>query len=256
MSEENSGTAESNTPQTTEAVATEQPSNRSVADYTEFDLDSIINEYLGVEAESAERHSVDTQEVLKELPEDALKLIQNLRKDYTKKTQQLSLQKKELEQREQTWLNRQEQILRSKMNLPTDFDITAEGGVQKYLEVKVAEMLLEAQRPLVEQVEMETKRAELQEFRRQNPDIADYRDAMIEEMGKNPNLDVKTAYYLVKGKTADSKINEVRLELERQKEAKLNAVSKVGVGGTSRAEGIPRFTNALDAYRYLQTRGK
>ena len=256
MSEENSGTAISNTPQTTEAVATEQPSNRSVADYTEFDLDSIINEYLGVEAESAERHSVDTQEVLKELPEDALKLIQNLRKDYTKKTQLLSQQKKELEQRENTWLNRQEQILRSKMNLPEDFDITAEGGVQKYLEVKVAEMLLEAQRPLVEQVELENRRAQLNDFKKANPDITEYREAMIEEMAKDPNLSLEKAYYLAKGKTADSKLNQMKVELERQKEAKLNAVSKVGVGGTSRAEGVPRFTNALDAYRYLQSRGK
>ena len=253
MSEENSGTATSNTPQ---AVETTQPSTESVADYTEFDLDSIINEYLGEGVEKVERHSINTQEVLKELPEDALKLIQNLRKDYTKKTQQLSTQKRELEQREQTWLSRQEHILRSKLDLPPDFDITAEGGIQKYLEVKVAEMLLEAQRPLVEQVEINNRREELQNFRRQNPDITEYREAMIGEMGKDPTLTLERAYYLAKGKSADRKINEVRLELEKQKEAKLHAVSKVGVGGTSRAEGTPRFTNALDAYRYLQSKQK
>lgn len=252
MSEENSGTAPSNTPQ---AVETTQPST-SVADYTEFDLDSIINEYLGEGIENVERHSINTQEVLKELPEDALKLIQNLRKDYTKKTQQLSTQKRELEQREQNWLSRQEQILRSKMNLPEDFDITSEGGIQKYLDVKVAEMLLEAQKPLVEQVEMNNRREQLNDFKRQNPDIVDYRDAMIEEMSKDQTLSVEKAYYLVKGKTADQRLNQVRLELERQKEAQRNAVSKVGVGGTSRAEGIPKFTNALDAYHYLQSKQK
>lgn len=221
-----------------------------------FDLDAVLNEYLGIEAESSEKHSINTQEVLKELPEDALKLIQNLRKDYTKKTQLISEQKKELEQRERTWLDRQESILRSKINLPEDFDIYAEGGIQRYLDTKVAEMLLEQTQPLREQIELEERRTQLSAFKASNPDIVEYKEEIVLEMSKNPNLDIRSAYYLVKGKSADEKINQIKLDLERAKQDKANSFSKVSTGGVSRAEGTPKFTDASQAYRYLIQQGK
>ena len=257
MSETNETVLNSNSTENIETqVAGSATPSTARPDYTEFDLDSLISEYLGDEAEASDNHSLSTQEILKELPSDALKLIQNLRKDYSRKTQQIAAQKKELESRERTWLSQQEHILRSKMNLPTDFDITTEGGIQKYLDSKVAEMLLEAQRPLVEQVQFEQKRQELQEFKAANPDLENYKVQIIEEMTKNPDVDLKTAYYIVKGRTANDEINKVRLELEKQKAERASAISKVSTGGIVRADGRPAFKNALDAYNWLQKNQK
>ena len=223
-------------------------------DYTEFDLDSILNEYLGEEAEAEDSHSVSTQDILSNLDTDALKLIQNLRKDYSKKTQLIASQKKELENRERNWLSQQESLLRSKMNLPEDFDITSEGGLQAYINSKVAEMVLESSKPLREQVELENKRSELQAFKAANPDLENYKVDIINEMSANPDLDLKTAYYVVKGRNANNEINKVKLELEKQKAERAVAVSKVGIGGTVRADGTPSFKNALDALRWLESK--
>lgn len=236
------------------AVAGSATPSTARPDYTEFDLDLLIGEYLGEEAEAFDNHLLSTQDILKELPSDALKLIQNLRSSYTKKTQQIAAQKKELETREQTWLNQQERLLRSRMQLPEDFDITSDGGLQSYIQSKVAEMVLESQRPLKEAYELDQKRQELSDFKTANPDLDHYRFDIIEEMSKNPDLDLKTAYYVVKGRRSNDEVARVRLELEKQKAERHSAVSKVGVGGASRADSRPKFTNALDALRWLETK--
>ena len=245
MNEETSGTAESNNPQTT--AVDNQPSQTNV----DFDLDAILDAYLGEEVEAVDNHSIPVQEVLDNLDTDAKRILQNLRKDYTKKLQKVGEQKRQLEERERTWLSRQEDILRSKMQLPADFNLDAEGGVQTYIESKIAEMLLEQQKPLIEQVQMDQKRQFLQDFRRQNPDIDNYRDAIVEEMAKNPGVDLVNAYYIAKGKASDQRLNEVRLELEKQKETKLDAVRKVSTGNQVQAVGRPAFRNALDALDWL-----
>ena len=255
MSDTNETVLDSNSTASVEtAVAGSLTPSTGRPDYTEFDLDLLISEYLGEEAEASDNHSLSTQEILKELPSDALKLIQNLRKDYSRKTQQIATQKKELESRERNWLTQQEQLLRSKMNLPEDFDITSDGGLQAYINSKVAEMVLESSRPLREQVELETKRQELQTFKSENPDIDKYRVDIINEMSANPDLDLKTAYYIVKGRTANDEINKVKLELEKQKADRAAQVAKVGVGGAVRANGTPVFKNAVDALNWLKTK--
>lgn len=254
MDNVNETVTDSNSTPETQVAGSATPASNSI-DYTQFDLDSILNEYLGEEAEASDNHSVSTQDILAKLDTDALKLIKNLRSDYSKKTQLIAAQKKELESRERNWLTQQESLLRNKMNLPEDFDITSEGGLQSYIQSKVAEMVLESSRPLREQVELENKRSELQAFKTANPDLENYKVDIINEMSANPDIDLKTAYYIVKGRTANDEINKVKLELEKQKAERVAAISKVGVGGAVRANGTPVFKNAVDALNWIKAKG-
>lgn len=243
LNENDVGTAESNTP-TTEAA----PVQTSAA----FDLDSILHEYLGEEAESTTNHSLNTKEVLETLPPEALKLIQNLRSDYSKKTQALSKQRNELAEREQSWLERQEEVLRSKMSLPEDFDIYGENGIQSYIQAQVAQALLEAQQPLREAHETAKLREEVTEFKRAHPDMENYKEAIVAEMLKDNSLDIKKAYFLVRGREAEKELSNMKAQLEMAKVDRVNAARKVGTGGMA-GRPEPQFKNARQAYEFYKT---
>lgn len=247
MNEENNGIVPDNNP----SPVVETPT--TIAD---FDLDAILDAYLGDEVEAIDSHSIPVQEILDNLDDDSKKIIQNLRKDYTRKLQKVGEQKRELEQRERTWLSRQEEMLKARMKLPEDFDLDSEGGVQTYIESKIAEMLLEQQRPLMEQVQMDQKRQFLQDFKSKNPDIENYRETIVEEMSRNPQLDLVNAYYIAKGKASDERLNQIKLELERNKEIKLDAVRKVAVGNQVSVNQRPQFKSALEAFEWLERNQK
>ena len=238
----NVGTAESTTP-TTEPAPVQSAT---------FDLDSIINEYLGEEAEASTNHSVNTKEVLESLPPDALKLLQNLRSDYSKKTQALSKQRNELAEREQSWLQRQEEVLRSKMSLPEDFDIYADNGIQSYIQAQVAQALLEAQQPIREAHETAKLREDVAQFKREHPDMENYKEAIVAEMLNDNSIDIKKAYFLVRGREAEKELTNMKAQLEQAKTERFIAAKKVGTGAMA-GRPEPQFKNARQAYEHFKT---
>jgi len=238
----------------TEAVASSNPTESAPVQSAQptLDLDSLLNEYLGQEAESSTNHSVNTKDIIESLPPDALKLIQNLRSDYSRKTQELSKQRNELAEREQSWLDRQEEQLRNKMALPEDFDIYGDNGIQSYIQAKVAEALLEAQRPLKEAHETARMREDIAQFKREHPQVEQYKEAIVAEMLKDNSLDLKRAYFLVRGKEAEKELQTMKSQLEEAKAERILNAKKVSTGAMA-GRPEPQFKNARAAYEFYKT---
>lgn len=184
-------------------------------------------------------------------------LAKKLHADYTRKTQELAKQKKQIEEIERIRLSN-EAKLREQLELPEDVDIYTPEGLRKYTESVVAKALLEAQKPVKEAMEMQAVREDIESFKSANPDISNYKKEILDIMktynAKGKELDLKEAYFIVKGQKANDILKQKELELAEYKKAKMDSLKKIGSGITQTPTGKPK--SAREAYaQIMKARG-
>ncbi len=237
-------------------MSTEIPAGDGVtSNERELTLDDILAEHFGGEEFKADKHKgmQHASKVIESLPEDGKKLIQNLRSDYSKKTTELAKQKRDLELREQAILSQNLDSLKSKMNIPDDLDIYSQDGLQKYVEAKVAKALHEQQTPLKERYEEDRRKDDLLAFKAQHPDMDELKNDIIQTMAKGEAADIKAAYWICKGKKAETDHTEA-LRIQRMAKAEQRAAAmKVGVGSNVSVKS-QKPTSARDAYEAIKNK--
>jgi predicted ATP-grasp superfamily ATP-dependent carboligase len=128
--------------------------------------------------------------------------MKGMQADYTKKTQELAAQRKEL-QRER------ESLSKVKFEVPEvgDYDPFDESSVQKRIEAEVAKKLQLLLEPMQQEAELLRAESDYQAFLTENPDFKTdkaLRSEVQALLESNPQLDLETAYLAVQGKRARS----------------------------------------------------
>jgi len=204
---------------------------------------------------------IDYNKTINELPDDAKKILANLRSDYTRKTQELSSKQKELEGQRQALLESDayRNIQAKATEAPVDADPWDPQAFNQRIEQEVAKRLADVLKPMQNEWESQQRRQKLDKFKAENPDIETYKTEIVEVLKTNDNLNLEQAYYLVKGKTQTQKLRQAEQELVAYKTAAKDYGLKVSIGSVNSGPLKPPASVKRDAYsvyRWLQANQK
>ena len=275
MSEENT-TIESDTPpEDTVQVSEPQEESRPSLDNYKDDYDKRIDALLSKHNAEKNNEPAPTPEGLREgeswdtlydqADENSQRAMQQLRADYTRKTQELAEQRKDLQSQSQHIEsmklsledNAAYKAIQEASKADTgEFDPYDTESFQKYVNKIVAERLESVLQPMAEQQMKASAKAKVQGFMSQHSDLqtdellkAEVRQTLI----GNESLSLQDAYWIVKGRRSHSVSERNQMQqLAFQKAAKASGL-KIGVGqnkGTTIPKGATSM-KAADLYQHL-----
>jgi hypothetical protein len=247
-----------------EAQATETPN--------QDELDLTIDELIRLNAQDYEEFTEDAQHKgmkplahwLQHVPPDVRKHIANLRADYSRKTQSLSNEKKEIERLRQELTNTKSGVLDgpltrivNSVDMETEHDLFDPEGMKSEIKRQAALMLQSMLKPAQEQVQAEQRKMALERFKVENPELTqpEYRAPILQMLQERPELKLEDAFYIVKAKIDSSKLGEERKRIAEQKNTRAQTLQKIGGGSTVSPKGTPKFNSAWEAYQYHKQMG-
>ena len=200
---------------------------------------------------------IDYNRVINNLPDEAQKLLSNIRADYTRKTQELASQRKELESMRDSLVkgSESEQIQQLAQEEYTELDPYDTQSFEKRIQQEVAKRLQELMTPMREEQAVAKKRAQLQQFKNEHPDLMDYREPITKLLQENATMSLENAYFIVKGKAAGEENKKLKEELQQRTNRMREVGLKLSSGGVREAKGnkIPKhLTKAHEIYAYLK----
>lgn len=248
---QDSAPAEQPEGQATEPVEAQAPTEETptIEDLAAAELDADIfnakNPHKGI----------NYKQVVSELPEEAQKLIANLRSDYQRKTSNISEQRKAIES------TRADLEAQRRALLDSDFfqDITAtadkelgefnpyddksfEERIQKEVATRMKSML----EPMRQQQELQQQQIRLQQFKSEHPDLDDMKTDVAKVLMNNKHLNLEQAYWQVKGKRLSEDMGVQKAELASYKKVAREAGLKVGGASRGRTNGVPKHVMDQD----------
>jgi len=193
---------------------------------------------------------VDYNKTISELPDDAKKILANLRSDYTKKTTEIAAQRRELDAQREAMLSSQAmRDLQAKASeTPVDADPWDASSFNNRIEQEVAKRLNEVLKPMQEERASQQRRQKLAQFKSENPDIETYKTEIVEVLKSNEALSLEQAYYFVKGKNQTDAMRKQEQELAAYKSAAKDYGLKVSVGSVNSGPLKPPASVKRDAY--------
>jgi|MDSZ01.3.fsa_nt_gb succinate dehydrogenase/fumarate reductase flavoprotein subunit len=198
---------------------------------------------------------IDYNKVVSSLPEEAQKLMANLRADYTRKTQELSAQRKEVEALQKSLMNSDfnKTIDELAGGETVELDPYDNASFEARIQQEVARRMQEMMAPIRQEQELNTKRQALETFKSQNPDLMDYRDEIVPLLQSNQALSLQDAYYIVKGKAQNEKLRKLEEENNARKDRMREAGLKINAG-TKGSDRPPKGLKGYEIYKWLQAR--
>lgn len=275
--------SEETTPETTEApaeavvedtpeVSTKSPpSIERYKDEYDKQVDQLLAKYEaeknGEPAPEPEglREGESWDKLFDEADPQSQRAMQQLRADYTRKTQELASQRKELEEQRmqleamKTSLedNAAYKAIKEAAQADTgDFDPYDTESFQKYVNKIVAEKLQAVLQPMAEQQMKHQAQAKIQTFMSEHPELQtdqELRAEVRKTLESNESLSLQDAYWIVRGRRSHSVSEREQMqELAFRKAAKASGL-KVGVGqnkGMTVPSGATKM-KAADLYQHL-----
>lgn len=154
-------------------------------------------------ADEVQSKGLSWEDAMRRVPPNVAKLMKSMQSDYTKKTQELAEQRKEL-QRER------ESLTKIKFEVPEDvgeYDPFNEQSINKRIEAEVAKRMKQLLEPLQQEAELLKAENDYQSFLAEHPDFktdVGLRSEVQSLLEANPNLDLQTAYYAAVGRKGRS----------------------------------------------------
>ena len=284
MSEENN-TTEVQTPENTvedtsaevspvEETPTEDVSRQSLDRYKD-DYDRQVDQLLQRYNAEKEGKPAPEPETLREgeswdniydqVPESAQRAMASLRKDYTRKTQELAEQRKAIQAE-------QEKLSALRMNLEDnaaykaiqeaaqaetgEFDPYDTQSFERYVNRIVAERLQSVLQPMAEQQMKAQAQAKVQSFMTQHPELQTdefFKGEVRKTLLANENLTLQDAYWIVKGQQSHQTAERQQMQQLAFQQAAQAAGLKVGTG-QHKGITIPKNSDkmsASDLYNHL-----
>lgn len=196
--------------------------------------------------EPEEPYSVNSDEALRNAPDDIKKLYANMRADYTRKTQALAEERKRIQaEREALTNGKFMEDLKQRSEAEVGFDPFSPESVQAHIDKQVATALRQALEPVRQEVELSNRRAQLEKFKAENPDInePEVKKAVVDMLKADENLSLERAYAIVRGTRAIDEKRALQEELARLRGEAKKAGLKIG--GASRATASSRVPAAV-----------
>jgi len=211
-----------------------------------------------VEAEGR-RRNLSWNDALKQVPPDIRKLMKSMQADYTKKTQELSDQRKEFLREREALLRGQEQ-LKVPETLP-DYDPFNESTIAARIEAEVNRRLNAVLEPMKREYETMAAEDAYQSFLSQHPDFKSdiaLRSEVQLLLENNSNLDLETAYYAAKGKAAklasqrEADAAKAKRAAEREAATKGTGLPRKGAGAAPPSKASVKNMSAADLLAMAQ----
>jgi phenylalanyl-tRNA synthetase alpha subunit len=193
------------------------------------------------------------------VPEDVRKHLANIRADYTRKTQELSRMRKEVEEAQRAMRQQNENIINgSTAKLTANIDETAEydlfdpEGMKAEIQRQAQIMLRDMLKPAQEELQVQQRKLQLEQFKAENPELTDpeYRTEIVNLLKTRPELSMEDAFYITKAKIGSTKLQQERQEIADRRARQREVVRKSSSGSRSQPKGTPKFKNALEAYKW------
>tara|TARA_R100000005_G_C4997365_1_gene204096 strand:+ start:2111 stop:3007 length:897 start_codon:yes stop_codon:yes gene_type:complete len=204
--------------------------------------------------ELSEGKGVNYKQVVEALPDDAKTLLGNLRADYTRKTQELAQQRKELEAQMKA-LTEGEFFQKVKERAGQEdvaLDPYDTKSFESRIEQEVARRLQDMFEPVRQQQELQMRQMKLQEFKTAHPDLEDMKTEVADLLKSNTNLTLQDAYYIAKGKKTSSELAQLRDEVAERK-AKMREVGlKIGQGTSANPNRPPSGLKGFELYQWFE----
>jgi hypothetical protein len=259
-------------PETTEAVETVEstetvdPSAETVSMTLEELLS--IDDLMDIDEERFEEFTEDANhkgmkplhEWMQHIPEDVRKHVANIRSSYTRKTQELSQMRKDLEAERQALMNQEElavnnpylkqaeQVLANE----EEYDLYTPEGMQAEIKRQAAQMLQEMMKPAQQEMQMKQRKMQLEQFKSNNPELMDdsYRLPVAQMLQERPELKLEDAFYIVKAKVDAEQLKSERAQVAQQRSERRETLRKTSTGKSVSPSGTPKFRDAWEAYQY------
>ena len=196
---------------------------------------------------------INYNNVVEALPEDAQKLLANMRSSYTKKTQELAAQRKELQlqmealQNSKVYENISEVAQRDTQLDPYDTET-----FNARIEEEVARRMQQMMKPMQEEYQLQQRKQKLDAWTAEHPDFKDYKTDIVELLKTNRALDLQSAYYIVKGKSQTEALKTQQAELKQYKDAARQYGLKVSAGNNVTSKRPPKGMKSYELYKWVK----
>lgn len=181
-----------------------------------------VEDLAGAQLPDGEHKGIDYNKVLKELPEDAQKLLANIRSSFTKKTQEIAEERRQMQaQMEALSKTGFSEKLRETAERQTELDPYDPKSFELRIQEEVARRMREMVQPLEEQYQLDQIKLRYEKFKSENPDLMEptIKSGIKQLLAENPALDLPTAYKLVKAETVLKQQQEQAAELAHLRDA-------------------------------------
>lgn len=271
MSEETGTTANLSTETPTETaeptpvVQEGKPSIDNYKDDYDRRVDALLSEYEAQKngtpppPKEGLREGESWDSLFDQADENSQRAMQQLRADYTRKTQELAQQRKELaqqrEQLEALQSNLQDNaafkaIQEAAQADAGEFDPFDNESFQRYINKMVAEKLQAVLQPMAEQQMRHQAQTKIQSFMSQHPDLQtddSLRTEVRQTLESNESLSLQDAYWIVRGRRSHETAERSQLQqLAFNKAAKASGL-KVGIG-QNKGMTVPKGATSMRAH--------
>lgn len=190
-------------------------------------------------AEESRKAGLSWEQAMAEAPPHVQTLMKSLRADYTRKTQELAIERKGLAaEREALLKSGTLDKLRATAEAdPGELNPFDEKSIQARIEQEVARRLHEALAPLEQEHQQAQAKQEYASFLERNPDLksdTELRKEVYATLQKNPSLDLESAYYAVKGR----KLSSLEAQREARKAAEKEAARAAALQTTASGKRV------------------
>jgi|TARA_R100001086_G_scaffold236853_1_gene160587 hypothetical protein len=195
---------------------------------------------------------INYNKVISDLPDDARALLSNIRADYTRKTQELAEQRRQLEHLQNSLLKGAEQL--PEVGEKVELDPYDTQSFEQRIQQEVAQRLQEMMQPMREEQHRLTKRAQLDKFKAENPDLMDYKTEIAEMLKSNENISLEDAYHIVKGRALNDQNKKLKAELDSRTSRMREVGLKLSQGTSVRDIGkVPKhLKKGHEIYAWLK----
>ena len=171
-----------------------------------------------------------------EQPEPVQRAMAEMRKAFTRKTQELAAERRKLTAQNQALMQSglMEELTAQAGATPENFDPFNPEHIKQVIESKVASRLKDVLEPLHKQNKQHEAKAKYQSFKEQHPDLLQndsVKKGVYDALQKDPSLKLEQAYWMVKGRMADKAQQQAfnRAALQRRAAQRAALVTDRGV---------------------------
>lgn len=247
--------AESSAPAPADADAEDTSGEASIADAPD--------DAVELEEDGGAVQTLSWAEALERVPPDIRRLMRQMQGDYTRKTQQLAEQRRDL-LREREALLKGSQSIKAPEELP-EYDPFNEQSIQARIEAEVARRLRDVLDPMEQEYNVMRAEDSYRSFLTEHPDLETdqpLRDAVQELLEQNDQLDLETAYWAARGRRARAEAAQEQNSRSARKRAERQAAMR-GTGSSVRSSSTARPSrqelrsmSAADIYRLAESMHK
>jgi len=211
------------------------------------------------DGEGRRTRNLSWNDALKQVPPDIRALMKNMQRDYTKKTQELSEQRKEF-LREREALLRGQEALKVPDTMP-EYDPFNEATIAARIEAEVNKRLNAVLEPMKREYEVMAAEENYQSFLSEHPEFKsdkELRSEVQKLLEANTALDLETAYYAAKGRMSkaqaakEAEAAKARRAADREAATRGTGLPRKGATPTAPAPGAAKKMSNADILAMAQ----